>query len=336
MSMAETAAAKHPVKEPKNLSPRIRWLRDYYFRGAERAWNNEFTAWSTGKAWDVQFDEMTFYIVPETYPFLQTFRSSMQQASRNVQLHPEFWKWSLPERKAWFIKEVMLNCVPQEILPGDLVAGGRFNVQTSKCWSEREAKERDRLIYGKNGVRAAMKWFHDHGYGNSGATSGHLIPGYERVLKIGWKGVYEEIRNLYEPLSSKEKKGARGAQLRAMMTAATLPKDLAWRYARLCERLGKEEVSSTREQELRQMELNLKRVPWEPARTFWEAVQALWITHMLVMSDENYPGPGVSFGRIAQYLFPDWKASLEEGMDRDFGKEIMKCFWIHATRPTTP
>lgn len=75
---------------------------------------------------------------------------------------------------------------------------------------------------------------------------------------------------------------------------------------------------------------NLARVPWDPTRTFWEGVQALWLTHMLVMADEKYPGPGTSFGRIDQYLFPLWQKSLDESMDREFGKEILKCFWIHA------
>ena len=78
------------------------------------------------------------------------------------------------------------------------------------------------------------------------------------------------------------------------------------------------------------MARNLARVPWEPAATFWEAVQALWLTHMLVMADENYPGPGVSFGRIDQYLLPYWEQSLHRGMDREFGKEILKCFWMHC------
>ena len=78
------------------------------------------------------------------------------------------------------------------------------------------------------------------------------------------------------------------------------------------------------------MAQNLDRVPWEPAQTFWEAVQALWITHMLIMSDENYPGPGVSFGRIDQYLLPYWEHSIDNGMDREFGKEILKCFWVHC------
>ena len=39
-------------------------------------------------------------------------------------------------------------------------------------------------------------------------------------------------------------------------------------------------------------------------------LQALWINHMLIMSDENYPGPGVSFGRVDQYLLPYWEYSL--------------------------
>jgi formate C-acetyltransferase len=54
------------------------------------------------------------------------------------------------------------------------------------------------------------------------------------------------------------------------------------------------------------------------------------MTHMLVMSDENYPGPGVSFGRIDQYLLPYWQRSLAGGMEREMGKEIMKCLWVHA------
>ena len=46
--------------------------------------------------------------------------------------------------------------------------------------------------------------------------------------------------------------------------------------------------------------------------------------------DENYPGPGLSFGRIDQYLYPFWQRSLEAGMEREFGKEILKCFWVHC------
>jgi len=326
----ETLAPSQKIKEPKKLSQRIKWLRDYYFSGAGRKWNNEFSSWTTGTAWDIQYDEITYYIVPETYPFLETFKSSIKQASRKVDIPNDFYSLSLPERKAWFLKETMVKYVPHELLPGDLIAGGRFNVMTSMCWTEKETREVNKLIYGKNGSRAKMKWFHDHGYGNSGATSGHIIPGYEKALKIGWKGIHGEIKNLYEALSAEEKESSRGAQLKAMMTSATLPGELAKKYSSLCILKATGENEEVRKRELLQIAENLKKVPWEPAETFWEAVQALWLTHMLVMSDENYPGPGVSFGRIDQYLFPYWQKSLSEGMDREFGKEILKTFWIHA------
>jgi len=330
MSTAALPQYDHPIKEPRGLSARIQWLRDYYFKGTERAWNNEFLAWSSGTAWDVQFNEMSFYIVPETYALLQTLRGSYRQAARNIDLHKDFWTWSQVERRAWFVKEIMVGYMPTEILPGDLIAGGRFNIQTSLCLDEKEQKAFDRALLGKNGARSKMKWLHDHGYGNAGATSGHLIPDHERVLQIGWKGIVADLESRYKQLSDDAKKGPQGAQLRAMMTAASMPRDLAAKYSDLCLDLAAEQTDPDRRQELLQMGQVLVRVPWEPVRTFWEAMQALWINHMLIMSDENYPGPGTSFGRIDQYLLPYWEYSLSHGMEREFGKEILKCFWMHC------
>jgi pyruvate-formate lyase len=330
MSTAALPKFDYPIKTPRGLSVRIQWLRDYYFKGAERAWNNEFLAWSTGTAWDVQFNEMNFYIVPETYALLQTLRGSYRQAARAIDLCADFWTRSQVERRAWFVKEVMVRYMPQEILPGDLIAGGRFNIQTSLCLDEMEQKTFDRALLGKNGARSKMKWFHDHGYGNAGATSGHLIPDHQRVLQIGWKGILADLESRYNQLSDGAKNGPKGAQLRAMMTAATLPRDLAANYSKVCLDLAAEDTDPDRRQELLQMGQILVRVPWEPVRTFWEALQALWINHMLIMSDENYPGPGTSFGRIDQYLLPYWEYSLSHGMERDFGKEILKCFWMHC------
>ncbi|MBF0117411.1 MAG: hypothetical protein HQK79_01130 [Desulfobacterales bacterium] len=318
------------IKNPKGLSDRISWLRDYYFKGVGRNWNNEFTSWTTGTPWDVQYDELTYYIVPENYAFFQVMRSSFHQTARTIELHEDFWKWSLPERRAWFNKEVVVEYLPQEILPGDLICGGRFNLQTSRCWTEKELKERDSLIYGKNGARAKIKWFRNHGFGNSGATSGHLIPWHEKALKIGWKGIHAELNGIYKKLSRKEQDGKKGTQLKAMMIASTTPRDLAIKYSQKCRELMQIEKDENRKKELEQMSKNLSKVPWFPPETFWEAIQALWLTHMLIMSDENYPGPGTSFGRFDQYLLPYWEYSIKKGMDREFGKEILKCFWIHA------
>ena len=325
-----TAEKLHPIKEPKGLSPRIQWLRDYFFKGCERGWNNEFTAWTTGTPWDIQWNELSFYIVPENYLLLQTFVSSFRQAAKPIPLTNDFWEMSHVERRAWFMREAMVNHVPKEILPGDLLAGARFNMQSSMCHTRKEAKRYQKLVTGKNGARDRMMAFHHHGYGNSGATSGHLIPGHEPALKLGWKGIARDLDRKFDALSLKEKKGAKGNQLKAMIIATGMPGELAAKYATLCRSLAPREIDAERRGELEQMARNLDRIPWEPAENFWEAMQALWINHMLIMSDENYPGPGVSFGRIDQYLLPYWQKSIEEGMSRDFGKEILKCFWMHC------
>ncbi len=330
MTVQSCSTPRFSLKQPQNLSDRVRWLRDYYFEGVKRKWNNEFTAWTTGTPWDFQFNEMTFYIVPETYFYIPTFRSSFNQVAKKVELPPDFWTWNLPERRAWFVREVMVKYVPKEVLPGDLIAGARFNVMTSSCLNKQEAADYDKHIYGKNGARAAMLWFHNHGFGNTGATSGHLIPGYDVVIRKGWRGIHEDLIKQYENLSPADQKGKPGAQLRAMLTASTMARDLAFEYRKVLRAQAEVAESIQRKTELLQMAENLTRVPWEPAANFWEAVQSLWLTHMLVMSDENYPGPGVSFGRLDQYLYPLWQKSLDAGMDREFGKEILKCFWVHC------
>jgi len=330
MSTYTTEKPKFEIKQPGLLSERVRWLRDYYFQGVNRKWNNEFVSYTTGTPWDFQYNELSFYIVPETYFYIPTFRSSFKQLATPVQLHPNFWSWSLPERRAWFVREVMVKYHPKEVLPGDLLAGARFNIMVSHCLNENETKAYDKMIYGKKGARAAMLWFHNHGYGNTGATSGHLVPGYARIIEHGWKAVHADLQAHYDALSTQDQQGKKGAQLRAMLTASTMARDLAEEYRKLILELAAKEADPARKAELDQMAQNLARVPWEPAATFWEGVQSLWLTHMLIMSDENYPGPGVSFGRIDQFLAPLWEKSLAEGMQREFGKEILKCFWVHC------
>jgi len=318
------------IKEPYNLSPRIKWLYDYYFMGTERPWNNEFLAFTTGVKDDVLFEEMNFYIVPEVYSFFNPFNRAFAQNAVKLEVPRDFYKRSIAERKAIFTRKALIEGVPREILPGDLLAGARFNVVCSKCWTNSERKAREQKLHGKDGLRQLLYEFKDKGFGNCGPTSGHIIPDYPRVLAIGFKGIFSHIEKLYNNLPANEKRGRKGANLRAMLEAALIPKELAEAYKEECLLLSRAESKPERKKELMHMAENLSVVPWEPAQDFWQAVQSLWLTHMLVMADENYPGPGLSFGRLDQYLLPYWQRSLAEGMDIEFSKEILKCFWIHC------
>ncbi|MDD3999819.1 MAG: pyruvate formate lyase family protein [Bacilli bacterium] len=318
------------IKTPKNLTPRIEYLRNYYFEGVNRPWNNEFKAFTTGEDYDEIFNEMTYYIVPETYTFFSTYQQGLPQIAHKIEVPKDFYAKSIAERRSYFVKEAMVNHVPLDILPGDLLCGANFNLYASHCHTKQEAKARGKILFGKKGLRAETIEFHDRGFGNCGATSGHLIPDYAKTINYGFKQIIEEIDAKYDSLSAKEKKGAKGAELRAMKTSAMMPVELAEKYVERLDELIEIENDEQRKKELQEMQNNLKVVPYHPAENLWQALQSLWLTHMLVMSDENYPGPGVSFGRIDQYLYPYYQKSKSDGMSEEFMKEIFECFWIHC------
>ncbi|MHA1230727.1 MAG: pyruvate formate lyase family protein [Candidatus Helarchaeota archaeon] len=327
---------KYKIAEPHDLSPRAKWLRNYYFKGVNREWNNEYMPFSTGVEWDRVWYEGDYYIVPELYAFMGNksrgiFGTSLDLMAVSVKSLPvDFWEKSLPERRMIFFEEVMLNYIPQEIIgEADLIAGGRFNTQLSKCFNLREEKEFNRKILA---ARKAVFKYHELGFGNVGATGGHLIADYETIVKKGFKYIYEKIKKVYDGLSEQEKKGPKGDELRAMLIAAEIPRKLAKKYADECRRLIKETTNEERKKELEQMAKNLEKVPWEPAETFWQGVQAVWLTHMLIMAEESYPGPGVSFGRFDQYLWDLYKKDVieEKNITKEFAKDILGTFWFHC------
>ena len=58
---------KYQLAQSHGLSTRSKWLRDYYFMGLDREWNNEYTAFTTGISGDRLWAESDYYIVPETF-----------------------------------------------------------------------------------------------------------------------------------------------------------------------------------------------------------------------------------------------------------------------------
>jgi formate C-acetyltransferase len=119
------------------------------------------------------------------------------------------------------------------------------------------------------------------------------------------------------------------AWLKALILSCEAPRILSDHYATEAERLAREEPHPKRRRELEEIAHICHKVPWEPAETFWEALQSLWMTHMLVMAAESYPGPGTSPGRIDQYLAPYYERDLKKRtLAREFAKELLECYWI--------
>ncbi len=317
-----------------DLSPRIRRLRDEYFSFYDRDYfRNEAMSFSTGTDWDTVFSPVNWGVVPETYPFIPTMVDSLLATAKVVPLPAGFWGHGIALRRAVFFNEVLGKHLPVRILAGELVVGGQFSTALSRCLNKEEAAR-----YGKESSAwlRSLLFIHNEGVGNTGAVPGHLVPDYAKALRLGFSGLQAEIK----AEAARETDPKAREYLEALSLSCEGPRLLAARYAAEAERLatapgldatpgGRGEAPPQRRAELLEIARICRKVPWSPPETFHEALQALWLTHMLVMAAESYPGAGLSPGRVDQYLYPYYQADVAAGrLDRDRALELVEAYFI--------
>ena len=309
--------------QASNLSPRVQKLRDEYWSFYERDYyRNEVCAYGTGDEWDELYAPYNWGVVPEVFPFFQITRETMKAMAEKVSLPGNIYSISFAERRAYFFREVLKRHLPVQLLEGELIVGSHFNTALSKMLDQKETGRYVQESY--RWVERLME-MHENGIGNAGAVPGHLIPNYRKVLLKGFSGILAEIEERLSIVKDTEKR----AYLNALKISAESPRILAERYREALEAALAETEDEERRGELAQMIEIVGRVPHERPRSFWEALQALWFTHMLVMAAESYPGAGLSYGRIDRYLYPFYINDLERGvLTRDFARELLHCFWI--------
>ncbi len=305
-----------------SLSARVNRLRDEYWSFYERPFTNEVRGYTTGAPWDSVYSTWSWTNIPEVTLFMPGIRSYLLAGAAQVELPPGFWDEPIVVRQALFFREVLRRYLPVQVLEGELVVGSHFSTALSRCLKKDEARARD-----KREAIFLKEWhaLNDVGVGNCAAVPGHLVPDYPKTLRLGWKGIQAEAQAVVDdPTSS----AAQRELARAIVICADAVRLYMERYVAELQRLAAIENDPTRRSELEHMARICARVPWNPPETFPEALQALWTTHMLLMAAESYPGPGVSPGRVDQYLYPYYLRSLQDGMTRAEAMEWLECWWI--------
>ena len=304
-----------------DLNERISKLRKEYFDIEERDFHNEMIPYSNGTEWDIMWSPSQWGVVPELIPFNLAFLETLPMVAEKVELPDGFWEKPIEMRAALFFREVVSKHLPVRILDGELIVGAQFNTAMSRSMTKAEVKR---------WMKKTKKWMKEidvlnsNGAGNAGATPGHIIPDYKTALEEGLSGRVKYFESLKEGTRSPEHRKF----IDALIETLKAGKDLASRYADEA-RAEAEKASGQKRDELLEIARICDKVPWEPPETFHEALQALWFIHMLVMIQESYPGPGLSPGRIDQYLYPYYAKDIESGkLDRVQAKELLECFWI--------
>ena len=148
---------------------------------------------------------------------------------------------------------------------------------------------------------------------------------FEKILQDGAKSIIEEAKQCIKDLRYE--------------TGDSIDKQHYWegvimvfeawvrwanRYADLAEQMAATEKNADRKAELLEMATICRKVPYEPAGNFKEAMQSFWFTFLLAC-----PSPTTTAGRFDQYMYPFYKKDIDGGKINDDEVlellEILRC-----------
>ncbi|QUH27904.1 glycyl radical protein [Vallitalea guaymasensis] len=162
----------------------------------------------------------------------------------------------------------------------------------------------------------------------SAAGLGNVIVDYNLVLKKGLKDVITRIEkriselDLKEPGNVKKKWFLEGA-LKGNQAVVNFSNRIAYQ----CEIKANEIEDENRKKELLDLANICRNVPLNPAKTFHEAVQSIYLILLAVHLESN--GHAISLGRFDQYVYPFYRNDIEKGiLTREQGLEIIEAFFI--------
>lgn len=143
-------------------------------------------------------------------------------------------------------------------------------------------------------------------------VQGHFVPGYKRVLELGFKGIAGRAAAEVELLDEGDPElEAKRDFYRAVRVSAESVCEYSERYAALAQEMA-QGAGDERARELLDIAERCRRVPAEPPRTFLEALQSLWMTQVALSISYGMAGI-MSTGRIDQYLNPFYRSDIAEG-----------------------
>ncbi|MBI5833905.1 MAG: glycyl radical protein [Armatimonadetes bacterium] len=129
---------------------------------------------------------------------------------------------------------------------------------------------------------------------------------------------------------------SRDEQLQAMHIAAEAVIVFSQRHADLARVKATTCADAARAAELLRIAEVCERVPAEPPRNFWEALQMYWWCHLAVITELN-GWDSFNPGHLDQHLAPFYAAGLADGsLDRERATELLECFWVKFNNHPAP
>lgn len=259
-------------------------------------------------------EQMTIFIEPQTL-----IAGNQASSNRSAPIFPEYaMKWVIDELDQFDKRD------------GDVFHITEENKQKLRdiapFWEHNTLLDRGLAAFPPH-----SKLYYDLGIikseGNITSGDAHCAVDYGRMLKAGLKDYERRAREKLDALDLTDYKNIRKSYFyRAILIVVEAVKTFAARFAALAEEQAAS-ADEVRKAELLDMAAALRKVPYEPAGSFREAVQALWLVHLVLQIESN--GHSLSYGRMDQYLNPYYEADLRAGrITEDAACELMCNLWL--------
>jgi len=125
-------------------------------------------------------------------------------------------------------------------------------------------------------------------------------------------------------------------ELEAMSICCDAIIRFAERHAELAESLAEAQADPSRRRELEKIARVCRHVPARAPRTFHEAVQMYWFTHLGVIIELN-EWDSFNPGRLDQHLVSFYRDDLAQGrITREEAKELLSCLWLKISSQPAP
>lgn len=160
---------------------------------------------------------------------------------------------------------------------------------------------------------------------NSGDA--HLAVDYQKLLKIGLIGYKKRVQTILENLDLCVPENIDKYQF---YKAVLLVIEAVHTFAKRFSALAKEKamlLEGKRKEELLKISRICQNVPYQPAKSFYEAMQSVWFIQLILQIESN--GHSLSYGRLDQYMYPYLKHDLEQGLiNENQAVELLTNLWI--------
>ena len=157
------------------------------------------------------------------------------------------------------------------------------------------------------------------------AGLGHILLDHSRVVREGLNGVIREIEKRLSEIDAGNEDGKSLLEAAKITCKAVIT--FARRHADKVDELVRRETSEERKKELEEIGRICRKVPAEPAETFWESLQSIYFVHIAAQI-EDYE-KSISFGGIDRYLGHLYDRDLESGrLTREEAQTLLECFYL--------